>query len=279
MALVINVESVGAEPFGVNAKRQRLLTEARVKGTHVLLDRWTLGPGASAQLDVPAGNLAWFQMLEGEAAFTHPGGEARLTFAHIVFLPPRFRGALASRGGAVLLYAEVPDAGRFDPELARNPPQLRVVDWTREPVLDSQHDARKRIYVLTPKLSGTRAIKGEMIIYPPGTEASNHHHEGAEHFMYVTRGRGTAWANEKPFPVKQGDLIHYADHERHYLKSEGSEDMVFVEFFVPGEYQTIWAPGAPVCTWLPSGRDIRGEKPLREIAAHSSALVDSPRDV
>ena len=279
MAEVVNESAVAAEPFAVHARRQRLLSEDRVKGTRVRLERWTFTPGASAELEVAAGSVAWFQVLEGGAALTHAGGAERLTSAHIVFLPPRFNGALASSGGAVLLYAEVPDAGRFDPELAKRPPRLRVVDWTREPVLDSQHDARKRIYVLTPGLSGTRAIKGEMIIYPPGTEASNHHHEGAEHFMYVTRGRGTAWANEKPFPVKQGDLIHYADRERHYLKSEGAEDMVFVEFFVPGEYQTIWAAGAPVCTWLPTGRDIKGRKPAREIGAHSSALVESPQDV
>ncbi len=279
MAIVANERDVAAEPFGVNMKRQRLLTEARVNGTHVLLDRWTLAPGAIAELEVPARNLAWFQMLEGDAEFTHSGGEERLTPAHIVFLPPAFHGTLTSRAGAALLYAEVPEAGQLDPEFAKNPPRLRVVDWMREPVLDSQHDARKRIYVVTPKLFGTRAIKGEMIIYPPGTEASNHHHEGAEHFMYVTQGRGTAWANEKPFPVKKGDLICYADHERHYLRSEGSEDMVFVEFFVPGEYKTIWAPGAAVCTWLPTGRDIQGRKPAREIRAHSSALVDSPHDV
>ena len=279
MAIVANERDVAAEPFGVNLKRQRLLTEARVKGTHVRLDRWTLAPGAIAELEVPARNLAWFQMLEGDAQFTHSGGAERLTPAHIVFLPPAFHGTLTSRAGAALLYAEVPEAGQLDPEFANNPPRLRVVDWTREPVLDSQHDARKRIYVVTPKLSGTRAIKGEMIIYPPGTEASNHHHEGAEHFMYVTQGRGTAWANEKPFPVKKGDLICYADHERHYLRNEGSEDMVFVEFFVPGEYKTIWAPGAAVCTWLPTGRDINGRKPAREIRAHSSALVDSPQDV
>jgi quercetin dioxygenase-like cupin family protein len=279
MAIVVNERDVAAEPFGVNVQRQRLLTEARVKVTPVLLDRWALAPGAIARLEVPAGNLAWFQMLEGNVALTHAGGEERLTAAHIVFLPPAFRGMLASRTGATLLHAEVPDAGRFDPEFSRNPPRLRVVDWMREPVLDSQHDARKRIYVVTPKLFGTRAIKGEMIIYPPGTEASNHHHEGAEHFMYVTRGRGTAWANEKPFSVRQGDLICYADRERHYLRCEGEEDMVFVEFFVPGEYQTIWAPGAAVCTWLPTGRDIQGRKPAREIQAHSSALVDSPQDV
>jgi quercetin dioxygenase-like cupin family protein len=279
VALVVHEAGVAAEPFGAGVKRQRLLTEARVRRTPVLLDRWTLEAGARAALDVPASSLAWFQMLEGEAALAHAGSEEQLTGAHIALLPPRFGGTLASRGGACLLYAEVPDAGRLDPAFAKNPPRLRVVDWTREPVLESQHDARKRVYVVTPKLFGTRAIKGEMIIYPPGTEASNHHHEGAEHFMYVTRGRGTVWANETPSPVQKGDLIHYADRERHYLRSEGGEDMVFVEFFVPGEYQTIWAPGAAVCTWLPTGRDIAGRKPAREIAAHSSALVESPHDV
>jgi quercetin dioxygenase-like cupin family protein len=146
-------------------------------------------------------------------------------------------------------------------------------------VLDSQHDARKRIYVVTPKLFGVRAIKGEMIIYPPGTRASNHHHEGAEHFMYLTRGRGTAHANEEPFPVRKGDLVYYPAGERHYFISEGDEDMVFVEFFVPGEYRTVWVKDEPVCTWLPSGRNIRGEKPAREIRAHGGADAASPQDV
>jgi len=279
MAIVVNERDVAAEPFGINVKRQRLLTEARVKGTHVLLDRWTLAPGAIAELEVPARNLVWFQILEGDAAFTHSGGEERLTPAHIVFLPPCGRGTLASLTGAALLYAEVPDAGRFDPEFPKNPPRLRVVNWMREPVLDSQHDARKRIYVVTPRLFGTKAIKGEMIIYPPGTAAANHHHEGAEHFMYVTQGRGTAYANESPIPVRKGDLIYYGNRERHYLRSEGDENLVFVEFFVPGEYRTVWAPGASVCTWLPTGGDIQGRKPAREIQAHKSGTVQSPRDV
>jgi quercetin dioxygenase-like cupin family protein len=217
-------------------------------------------------------------MLDGAATLSRKDGEEQLTANHIVFLPPAFRGKLACGASATLLYAEVPNAAGHDPEFAAHPPQFRIVDWTREPVLDSEHDARKRIYVVTPKLFGTKAFKGEMIIYPPGTEAANHHHEGAEHFMYVTNGRGTAFANESPLPVRKGDLIYYADRERHYLKSEGSEDMVFVEFFVPGVYKTVWAPGAPVCTWTPTGRSISGEKPVREIGRHSSALA-TPQDV
>ncbi|HKA38190.1 MAG TPA: cupin domain-containing protein [Burkholderiales bacterium] len=277
MAIVISEDSVGAEPLGPRVERRRLLTGERVKDTRVLLERRNLAAGAAVEIAVPAASLVWLQILEGEVVLRHSAEEEPLSPAHIVFLPPRFRGTLASPAGAALLHAEVPDAARFDPNLSRNPPPLRVVDWTREPVLDSKHDRRKRIYVLTPALFDTTAIKGEMIIYPPGTQAANHHHEGAEHFMYFTRGRGTAWANESPFAVKKGDLVYYGERERHYLKSEGSEDMVFVEFFVPGKYKTIWAPGAAVCTWLPTGRDIRGRIPARDIAAHSSAAA--PQDV
>jgi len=279
MAITFNERAVDAQSFAINATRQRLLTEARVKGTKVLLDRWTLGPGAMIELGLAPRDLAWFQLLEGEANLAGAADSQTLTPSQVAFLPPGFRGTLAAHNDAVVLYAEVPDAARFDPQLVAQPPQLRIVDWTHEPVLASEHDARKRIYLATPKLFGTRAIRGEMIIYPPGTEASNHHHEGAEHFMYVLAGSGTAWANEQPFHVKKGDLIWYADRERHYLRNEGDENMVFVEFFVPGEYKTVWAPGAAVCTWHPTGRDMQGRKPAREIQAHRSGTLQAPQDV
>jgi quercetin dioxygenase-like cupin family protein len=279
MAVTFNERSVDAQSFGVHAYRQRLLTEARVKGTRVLLDRWTLGPGAVIELGLAESELAWLQLLEGEAVLSSIAGSQPLSADHVAFLPPGFLGTLTPHNEATVLYAEVPDAARFDPQLTAQASKLRVVDWTREPVLDSEHDARKRIYLVTPRLAATKAVKGEMIIYPPGTECPNHHHEGAEHFMYVVAGGGTAWANERPFHVKKGDLVWYADRERHYLKSDPLEGMRFVEYFVPGEVTTIWAPGAQVCTWRPTGKDIRGRTPAREIARHSSRDFAIPRDV
>jgi len=279
VAVTVNESAVAAEPYGVNARRQRLLTQSLIQDTRILLDRLTIGAAGHCEIDVAPRNLAWFQILDGEASLVRPDDIERLNDAHIVFLPPGFQGTLQSTRGAVLLYAEVPDAARFDAAFPSNPPRFHIVDWKQEPVLDSKHDARKRIYVATPKLFGTKAIKGEMIIYPPGTEAPNHHHEGAEHFMYVIKGQGTAYASESPIPVRKGDLIYYGDRERHYLKNEGGEEMAFVEFFVPGECKTVWAPGASICTWLPTGRNIRGEKPAREIKAHSWAEAASPQDV
>ncbi len=278
MAITVNQKQVQGEVIAPGVTRQRLMTTASNAATSVWLDRYTLTAGGCLDIDVAPGHLAWFQVLAGALALSGESRSDRLDEAHVCFLPPGFRGRAAAAAGAVVLYAEVPHAVRFDPAIAHGALALRIVDWTREPVLDSEHDARKRIYLVTPKLFGTEAIKGEMIIYPPGTLGANHHHEGAEHFMYVLQGSGTGWANEQPFAVREGDLIWYADLERHYLRSDADVELRFVEFFVPGKYKTIWAPGANVCTWAPTGRNIRGGAASREIAYHRSD-TSTPADV
>ena len=279
MAISFNESTVASEAIGSGGRRQRLLTRARLPKTNILLDRLTIEPGGNIALTVAGGDIAWFQMLEGAATLSLDNADMPLTPSHVAFLPPGTQATLRSASGATLISASVPEARRFDASFDTAPPKFRAVDWSREPVLDSQHDARQRIYLVTPKLFGTKALKGEMIIYPQATMAANHHHEGAEHFMYILRGRGTAWASEQPFPVRAGDVVYYHDLERHYLKADDDSELVFSEFFVPGEYTTIWVNDAEICTWLPTGRDIRGEKPVREIKAHSSAEIASPADV
>jgi quercetin dioxygenase-like cupin family protein len=279
VATIFNESAIAAEPAVNGGARQHLLTKDRVSGTRILLDRLTLRPGGAARLALPAQGLAWFQILEGEATLAQDTHRGTLTDAHVVFLPPGYAATVTSESGGVLLYGEIPDAASLDPGIIKKPPAFRVVDWMREPVLDSEHDARKRIYLVTPKLFGTKAVKGEMIIYPPGTAAANHHHVGAEHFMYVLRGRGTVYANEKPSAVRKGDVIYYPDLERHYLEAAPDAELVFAEYFAPGEFKTVWVDDSEICTWKPTGRDIRGQTPAREIKAHSSADVLSPGDV
>ena len=53
--------------------------------------------------------------------------------------------------------------------------------------------------------------------------------------------------------------------------------MAFIEYFVPGKFKTIWAENAPVCTWSPTGLNILGGKPSREIGVHTS--MDKRNDV
>jgi hypothetical protein len=79
--------------------------------------------------------------------------------------------------------------------------------------------------------------------------------------------------------VRAGDVVWYPDRERHYLKADDDCEMAFAEFFAPDEFRTVWVNENEICAWLPTGRDISGNKPAREIAAHSSAEVLSPHDV
>lgn len=279
MPVLFNCDSVAADSMGDGVTCQALITPERVNNDCLLLDRRSLNAGASTKIQVAAADLAWFQLLEGEATLDGSEGQHELTTSHVVFLPPGFSGNLSTADGAVVLYAGVPNADRFDPDFEPSSLEFRCVDWRAEPVLDSEHDARTRIYLVTPTLFGTKAVKGEMIIYPPGTQASNHHHEGAEHFQYIISGSGTVLLSEKPHPIRAGDTLYNYEFERHNFINDGDKELIFVEYFVPAECTTVWTNPELVCAWLPTGKNIDGGEPSRNIGAHSSAETVNPEGV
>ncbi|RAI35834.1 cupin domain-containing protein [Rhodoplanes serenus] len=270
MAIHFNARDVPAMPLGDGVTRQTLLDPTRVPDVRFTLDRLTLAPGASVRLAVDDDALAWFQMLDGRATLSFGDDTASVETTHIGLLPPGFDGTLASEGGATLLRAVVPDAVTLDPAVVANPPPFRLVDWREEPLLKSEHDARQRIYIVTPKMFGVRAIRGEMIIYPPGTECPVHHHEGGAHFMYFLTGNGTCWAGaDQVMAVEPGDLVYYHDREPHWVKGGDAGDMIFSEFFVPSAVATVWADPSKICTWVPLGVNHRGGAPSRTIERHA----------
>ena len=279
MPVLFNFDDVDAIPVTQGVTRRALITPERVGSDCIALDRWAMNADSSLEVKVRETDLAWFQLLEGAAVLDGSEGRHRLDTSHVVFLPPGFSGDLTSEPGAAVLYGRVPDVNRFDPAFEASRPGFRCVDWRAEPMLDSEHDARKRIYLVTPTLFGTRAVKGEMIIYPPGTQASNHHHEGAEHFQYIISGRGTALLSEEPHPIRAGDTLYNYEFERHNFVNDGDEDLVFVEYFVPAECRTVWVNPELVCAWQPTGKNIDGGAPSREITAHSSAETVNPTGV
>lgn len=275
MAVIFSEADVRAEAFGVNAERKRLITRERIGETRMLVDRWRIAAGGKVALRLPPDGGAWFAVLEGEARLHGASIDSSLTCAHAVYIDHRFDGSLASSAGATVLYVEIPDAGRFAADF--EPAPVKVVDWMNEPLLDSKHDSRKRIYMATPKLFGTRAVKCEMIIYPGATSGSKHRHEGAEHFKYILEGKGTGYADDAALPHKAGDVVYHPAGEWHYSVTRPDEGMRFIEFFVPGVFKTEWA-SEQVCAWEPTGRSILGNRPARDIAAHAGN-AGTPTDV
>ena len=170
---------------------------------------------------------------------------------------------------AELLFCTVPRVSRFLSKSESIPFDSHIVDWSVEPVLLSEFDSRKRIYLASPVLwQGLSCVKGEMIIYPEGGSAPRHHHEGAEHFQYIMAGSGTVTFEDTEYTVEKGDVLYFFENEVHEFINNNAENFVFAEFFVPGSYKTIWAEDANVCTWLPTENDINGRKASRYIEKH-----------
>lgn len=243
-----------------------LADRALTRSDHCEVRRLTIPAGETVTEATLRDAVVWFQVLGGAGRVN---GET-IDRASVVFVRPGTEMTIEAVEPLALLWTIVPRADRFDPALGAAEPGIAVIDWTREPVLQSEHDSRQRIYVATEGLIGTGAIKAEIITYPPGASAPEHHHEGAEHFQFVISGQGTAVLNGVEAPLAAGDLLYNYENELHWFFTDPdtTEDFVFVEFFIPGQCRTVWAKDANVCAWLPTGKDSHGAAPVREIGYH-----------
>lgn len=213
-------------------------------------------------------SLLWIQVLSG---LVDVDGEQRGP-GWIIMESCGREFTVTASGPTVVLVCHVPNAADYDPSLTRG---IRAdVEWTREPVLSSEHDTRKRIYLASPSLWGTDAVKGEMIIYPPGSSGAPHHHEGAEHFQFMLSGALVADLAGEEHELRTGDLLYNLEHEIHAFRNDSEDEAVFVEFFVPGRNTTVWVPGSNACAWNPTGRDIEGRTPVRDIPSHVHGAIE-----
>lgn len=259
MPFVVRASDAHVSPDGA---REVLLAPGQLPDDRLQVEIVTLGPSDALPIHTAEDELVWIQLLSGACLLD----DDLITTDWVAMLARGAGATLVARESTRAFVARVPRAGTYDPSLATGTRVL--VDWATEPVLDSEHDARQRIYLASPGLWGTDAVKGEMIIYPPGSSGAAHHHEGAEHFQFIVAGSGTAVLDGEEVRLDEGDLLYNLERELHWFSNDTTQDMVFVEFFVPGRSTTVWAPGANACGWAPTGHDIKGREPSRRLEYH-----------
>ena len=268
MAELFNHDSVKVEILPGGAKRQRLIDDTRVSGSECIFDRLVLDSGTKLEINVSETEIIWAQLLKGSAALADGKQHSKLDQQHVFFLPPKFSGTLSTTTGATCIFLKVCNALKFDPDLAATSSNAKLFDLGSEPILESKHDERTRVYVATKNLFNTTALAGELVIFPAGSMSANHHHIGAEHFQFMMSGEGIAVLEGVEHKLEACDLLYNYENENHYFYNKSDSEFVFVEFFVPGKYKTIWAPNAKVCTWLPTGKNYLGDAPSRDIKKH-----------
>ena len=281
VAITFNQDSIAPEALATGVERQRLLDRGRV-------------PRHEDPARPHQARRADLRSISTSCAATSPGSRcskakrcsrtarAKSRSARRTSFSCRRTSAARSRRetGAVFLYAQRARCRALRLRTSRaSPPQFRVVDWTREPVLDSRArraQAHLRRDAEAFRNEGDQGRDDHLPARHAGREPSSRRRRAFH--VRARRAAARRTRTRSPIPVRKGDLIHYDDRERHYLRSEGTEDMVFVEFFVPGVYKTVWAQGAPVCTWIADRtRPARRQAGARHRGTHSA--TPTPQDV
>ena len=267
MTLLIKGSTIAEYVVSKGVSRKLLLNRHETGDSRLEIKKYIVDSEAEIELNLEKDSLSWFHALTEGIKID----SVTLDQQSLLVLKGNNKTVIQNSGfsTAEILLCTVPKVSRFLGEGEAIPFKTHSVDWSVEPVLLSEFDSRKRIYLASPGLwQGLSCVKGEMIIYPKGGTAPLHHHENAEHFQYIMEGTGTVTFENSEHIVEKGDILYFFENEVHAFENKDADEFIFAEFFVPGSYKTIWAKDANVCTWLPTGKDLRGRKAARHIEKH-----------
>lgn len=267
MTLLIKGRTIAEHEVRKGVSRKLLLNRHETGDSRLEINKYIVDSEAEIELNLEKDSLSWFHALTEGIKID----SVTLDKQSLLVLKGDNKTVIQNSGSSIaeILLCTVPKVSRFLGAGEAIPFKTHSVDWSVEPVLLSEFDSRKRIYLASPGLwQGLSCVKGEMIIYPKGGTAPLHHHENAEHFQYIMEGTGTVTFDNSEHIVEKGDILYFFENEVHAFENKDADEFVFAEFFVPGSYKTIWAKDANVCTWLPTGKDLRGRKAARHIEKH-----------
>jgi mannose-6-phosphate isomerase-like protein (cupin superfamily) len=86
-------------------------------------------------------------------------------------------------------------------------------------------------------LGNARAQAAEMVI-PPGEAEGDpeNRHCGADQWLYVVAGTGSALVNGKRYPLRPGTLLLIEHQDTHEIKNTGRELLRTLNVYVPPAY-------------------------------------------
>lgn len=95
-------------------------------------------------------------------------------------------------------------------------------------------------------LSNARSQAAEMVIAPGDSEGDAHNrHRGADQWLFVVAGTGTAHVNGKRHALKTGSLMLIEHGDRHEIENTGTEQLRTLNLYVPPAYTKSGSELAP----------------------------------
>ena len=255
-----------AEYIQINQDIQckNLLRKDDLEDSRVTIDYYKISNKSQLDYLNKDSDISWIQILSGDVKFY----DGNLNEDKIILLKGKGELQLRATQDTELVITKINNYKIFESDAFDNiNTHTNIINWGNEPILKSEHDDRKRVYLLSELLAGTNSVKGELIIYPKYTSCPEHYHVGAQHYQLITEGEVVAVLDGKETKLEKYDVLYNFENEPHWFYTK-EKNCDFVEFFVPGQNKTIWTKTTNVCTWSPLGVDINGHAPSRHIEKH-----------
>jgi quercetin dioxygenase-like cupin family protein len=255
-----------AEYIQINQDIQckNLLRKDDLEDSRVTIDYYKISNKSQLDYLNKDSDISWIQILSGDVKFY----DGNLNEDKIILLKGKGELQLRATQDTELVITKINNYKIFESDAFDNiNTHTNIINWGNEPILKSEHDDRKRVYLLSELLAGTNSVKGELIIYPKNTSCPEHYHVGAQHYQLITEGEVVAVLDGKETILEKYDVLYNFENEPHWFYTK-EKNCDFVEFFVPGQNKTIWTKTTNVCTWSPLGVDINGHAPSRHIEKH-----------
>jgi len=98
-------------------------------------------------------------------------------------------------------------------------------------------------------LGNRRSQAAQMVLTPGKSEGdATNRHAGADQWLFVVRGIGTAIVNRRRYSLRAGSLCLIEHGDRHEIRNDGLTDLVTLNFYVPPGYSS-------------DGRELKAGKP------------------
>ncbi|MET1081483.1 MAG: cupin domain-containing protein [Burkholderiales bacterium] len=86
-------------------------------------------------------------------------------------------------------------------------------------------------------LGNRRSQAAQMVLEPGGAEGNaRNRHSGADQWLLVVKGTGTAKINRRRVTLRSGMLLLIERGDRHEIRNDGNERLITLNFYVPPAY-------------------------------------------
>ncbi|HUB97787.1 MAG TPA: cupin domain-containing protein [Stellaceae bacterium] len=204
-------------------------------GVEMMASVLVIGPAVRHEATVAVGSDQYLYMLRGEARIECGDSSAALAADDWVLIEEGRTFAVSGDAEILSVVAPPPGSGKKRPGFQGRMRRMR----TRElPVVDLPAEKKRRTYLANAEIAGSERGHAMIVAYTGETLTKRHHHPNAESLFVVLTGRVRFLVNGAERVLGRGEAAFFPINDSHALRSGDGNALSFLEFHIPGAFET-----------------------------------------